>query len=69
MVPDSVFYPAAGMFVVGFLFLWWIVERGFDRVDEQSPGCGAAIGATWWLIVMLIGTLVVCWWSVKFSGG
>lgn len=66
-MPDNIFYPLMGVFVVCFLILIILVETGMNQAQKQSPGAGA-IMATFWLLIGLLGVPVSCLVAMQLSG-
>lgn len=67
MIPDDIFYPLMGIFVVCFFVLIALVDRGMNKAEKQSPGAGA-ITATIWLIIGLLGIPASCLIAMQLSG-
>jgi hypothetical protein len=59
--PDYIFYPMVVLFLLLFLPLIALVNRGMDR--QTGPGC-----STFWLILGIVGTAFACLLAAQFSG-
>lgn len=67
MAPDSVFYPAATIFVILTAIVYRIASNGMDRAQKRTPA-GELAGLGCWTVFLIVGALLSCLIAAQLSG-